>query len=81
MLPRLLGESLWQTLQEISLAAALAAVPIGLFALLGYAIGGSTGAWLGAIVGVGAFYVLRFFVLVGIATWGAGQLLARRRRD
>lgn len=78
---RAIGSSLWETLQEILLAAALAAVPVGLFALLGYAIGGSTGAWLGAIAGVGVFYVLKFFVLVAIATWGASQLLTRRRRD
>ena len=78
--PRQMGRDLWEATLELLVNGAVAAAIIGVFGLVGYAIGGATGALLGGLVGVGAFCIARGLVLAGVVAWVvAGLLLARRR--
>lgn len=72
------GELLFQLL-ELAVNVVVAAAVIGVFALVGYAVAGSTGAIVAGLIGLGVFLVLRILVYVGIVVGGLGWLVLSRK--
>lgn len=78
--PRRMWEDFQVAALELLANVAVAAVVVGVFALVGYAIGGSTGAILAGLLGVGVFILLRVLVYAGMFVWGLGWLARAVRR-
>ncbi|MEP7762349.1 hypothetical protein [Sanguibacter sp. 25GB23B1] len=78
--PRTMWVDFQAALLDLLANVAVAAVVVGVFSLVGYAIGGSTGALLAGLVGVGVFFVLRLVVYAGLFVWGLGWMVKRARR-
>lgn len=78
--PRRLWEDFQVAVLELLANVAVAAVVVGVFALVGYAIGGSTGAVLAGVLGIGVFILLRVLVYAGMFVWGLGWLARAVRR-
>lgn len=78
---RELARTLWEATQQILAEVAVASVVIAVFAVVGAVINGPVGAFYGGVLGLVAYIVLRYVLLVVIATWGAGSWLAGRLRS
>ena len=77
--PRAAAEDLMFQLLELVVNVVVAAAVVGAFALVGYAVAGSTGAIIAGLIGFGVFLVLRILMYVGVVVGGIGWLVVSKK--
>lgn len=77
--PRAAAEDLMFQLVELVVNVVVAAAVVGAFALVGYAVAGSTGAIIAGLIGFGVFLVVRILMYVGVVVGGIGWLVLSKK--